>query len=75
MKDLILSPLGLRAGNKLFPCVIGKKWCFQAEKEREMAKRQLESIKLWACYIDLIEYHSLENGHYQFDLVIFGLMT
>ena len=55
MKDLILSPLGLRAGNKLFPCVIGKNGVSKLKREGD-GKRQLESIKLWACYIDLIEY-------------------
>ena len=33
MKDLILSPLGLRAGNKLFPCVIGKNGISKLKKE------------------------------------------
>ena len=33
MKDLILSPLGLRAGNKLFPCVIGKNGISKLKRE------------------------------------------
>ena len=33
MKDLILSPLGLRAGNKVFPCVIGKNGVSKLKKE------------------------------------------
>ena len=33
MKDLILSPLGLRAGNKLFPCVIGKNGVSKLKRE------------------------------------------
>ena len=33
MKNLILSPLGLRAGNKLFPCVIGKNGVSKLKRE------------------------------------------
>ena len=33
MKDLILSPLGLRVGNKLFPCVIGKNGISKLKRE------------------------------------------
>ena len=33
MKDLILSPLGLRVGNKLFPCVIGKNGVSKLKRE------------------------------------------
>ena len=33
MKDLILSPRGLRAGNKLFPCVIGKNGVSKLKRE------------------------------------------
>ena len=33
MKDLILSPRGLRAGNKLFPCVIGKNCVSKLNRE------------------------------------------
>ena len=33
MKDLILSPLGLRAGNKLFPCAIGKNGVSKHKRE------------------------------------------
>ena len=54
VKDLILTPLGLKSGNKLFPCVIGKNGVSKLKREG-MEKLQLESIKLWECYIDLIE--------------------
>ena len=33
MKDLILSPRGLRAGDKLFPCVIGKNGVSKFKRE------------------------------------------
>ena len=33
MKDLILSPRGLRAGNKLFPCAIGKNGVSKLKRE------------------------------------------
>ena len=33
MKDLILSPRGLRAGDKLFPCVIGKNGVSKLKRE------------------------------------------
>ncbi len=74
MKDLTLTPLGLRVGNKLLPCVIGKNGISKLKKEGD-GKTPTGSHQIVGMLYRPDRINGHESGPYPFDLVIFGPMT